>query len=384
METENNFTKECVIYLRDNKINMSQYTNLLNVDIFNIKHICSYINNFDNNFKNIFYRQHNNFLKYKDNKLIFKNKIILQKIIDLSISNKFNFTKNQIDSIDEIIRFMTDESQKYYGLFGYAGTGKTTLIVLLMTYMLELKYIKSIIFTSPTNKALNVIKNKFINSLRYLLGKYQIDYDGNKTFDENIDKLRKFNINIEFSTIHKLLNYKTNLNLKGDIIFVKEKDAELKKYDVIILDESSMVSINLIYDIIKDSHKINTKIIFAGDPAQLPPVNEHMSSIFMTSHTKISHNKVNRFIPNISESNYNMFCETIINMNRFTLNEIIRTKNLSIINSCNIIRDWIQNRGEFTDIQKYVDENIILYPNNKIKKTKTLWYKEFEKIIKLK
>jgi hypothetical protein len=382
MNTESIFQKHCVLYLRDNKIDMSQYTNILNVDIFNIKKVSDYVNNFDNNFKDIFYNQYKNLIKYKDNKLIFKNKILLQRLIDLSIENNFSFTKNQIELIDELIRFMTDDLQKYYGLFGYAGTGKTTSLVALITYMLELKYIKSVIFTSPTNKALNVIKNKFINSLRYLLNKYQIEYNDTKTFDENIDKLRKHNINIEFSTIHKLLNYKTEFSISGEMIFVKEKNAVLNKYDIIVLDECSMVSINLIFDIIKDTTKINTKIIFSGDPAQLPPVNEHSSSIFMNENNKISFQKTNKYIPNLTELDYNNFCQNIINMNKFTLNEIIRTKNISIINSCNIIRYWIQNKSEFTDIQQYEDANIVLYPNDKIKKVKTLWYKEFENKIK--
>lgn len=372
------FNKLCINYLRDNKIDMSQYTELLNIDIFNVKKVCDYVNNLDNNFKDMFYNHYKNLIKYKDNKLIFKNKILLQRLLELAQQNNFNFTKNQTEIINELIRFMTDDTQKYYGLFGYAGTGKTTSLVALITYMLELKYVKSIIFTSPTNKALNVIKNKFINSLRYLLEKHNIEYAETKTFDDNIDKLRKHNINIEFSTIHKLLNYKTEFNQNGEMVFIKEKDSDLKKYDIIIIDESSMVSINLIYDIIKDTDKINTKIIFAGDPAQLPPVNEHISSIFMNENTKISHSKMTKYILNLSESNYINFCETIINMNKFTLNEIIRTKNPSIIDSCNTIRNWIQNRSEFTDIQKYEDSNIILYPNDKTKKTKTLWYKKFE------
>ena len=376
------YNKLCINYLRDNKIDMSQYTELLNIDIFNVKKVLEYVNNLDNNFKDMFYNHYKNLIKYKDNKLIFKNKILLQRLLELAQQNNFNFTKNQTEIIDELIRFMTDNTQKYYGLFGYAGTGKTTSLVALITYMLELKYVKSIIFTSPTNKALNVIKNKFINSLRYLLEKHNIEYAETKTFDDNIDKLRKHNINIEFSTIHKLLNYKTEFNQNGEMVFIKEKDSDLKKYDVIVIDESSMVSINLIYDIIKDTDKINTKIIFAGDPAQLPPVNEHISSIFMNESTRISHSKMTKYIPNLSESNYINFCETIINMNKFTLNEIIRTKNPSIIDSCNTIRNWIQNRSEFTDIQKYEDTNIILYPNDKTKKTKTLWYKEFENKIK--
>ena len=381
----NEYNKICINYLRDNKIDMNQYTNLINVDIFNIKNICDYINNFDEIFKETFYNKYKNIIKYKDNKIIFKNKILLNKLINITNTSEigFKFTKNQIEIIDELIRFLTDINQKQYGLFGYAGTGKTTTLVMFITYLLELKYIKSIIFTSPTNKALNVIKNKFINSLHYLLNKFNIEYDEKKTFDEHIQKLKKYDINIEFSTIHRLLNYKTEYNAKGDIIFVKDKESNLNMYDIIVIDECSMVSINLIYDIIYDSEKANTKIIFSGDPAQLPPVNEKISSIFMNNTNKISYQTILKYMPNINISDYEYFCNKIINMNKFTLNEIIRTKNNSIINSCNTIRDWIQHKKDFIDIQKYEEApHIILYPNDKTRKFKTLWYKEFENKIK--
>jgi hypothetical protein len=385
IDDTNQYNKLCMNYLRDNKIDMNQYTNLTNVDIFNIKQICDYINKFDENFKKCFYNKYKNIVKYKDNKIIFKNKILLNKLIDITTTSQlgFTFTKNQHEIIDELIRFLTDPEQKYYGLFGYAGTGKTTTLVMFITYILELKYAKSIIFTSPTNKALNVIKNKFINSLHYLLNKFNIEYDEKKTFDEHIQKLKKYDIHIEFSTIHKLLNYKTEYNSRGDIIFVKEKETNLNMYDIIVIDECSMVSINLIYDILRDSEKIKTKILFSGDPAQLPPVNERISSIFMNDNSKISYQTMLKYIPNLNMIDYDYFCNKIINMNKFTLNEIIRTKNNSIIKSCNTIRDWIYNKTDFINIQEHEDEpHIILYPNDKTRKFKTLWYKEFENKIR--
>jgi hypothetical protein len=372
--------KLCIEYLRDNKINMEQYVDINNVNIFNITKVINYINNFDKSFKDIFYEKYKNMIKYKDNNLIFKNKILLQRI--LSKENIFKFTSNQKDVINELIRFLSDSNQKYYGLFGYAGTGKTTSLVMFITFILQMNYVKSVIFTSPTNKALNVIKNKFINCLYYLLKHFQLEYDDTQTFENNLDKLKKFGVNIEFATIHKLLNYKIDYDVNGNIIFNKEKDNNLKLYDIIVIDECSMVSINLIYDILIDTQMINTKIIFSGDPAQLPPVNEKSSSIFMTKNNILTHNHLSKFINNISKENYEYFYDKIINMNKFTLDEIVRTKNQSIIDSCNIIRHWISNHKDFSDIQEVCDENIKIYPYDKIKKTKTTWYKEFENKIK--
>jgi hypothetical protein len=374
--------KLCIEYLRDNKINMEQYVDINNVNIFNIITVINYINNFDKSFKGIFYEKYKNIIKYKDNNLIFKNKILLQRILSKE-NDIFKFTSNQKEAINELIRFLSDSNQKYYGLFGFAGTGKTTTLVMFITFILQMNYVKSVIFTSPTNKALNVIKNKFINCLYYLLNHFQLEYDDTQTFEYNLDKLKKFGINIEFATIHKLLNYKIDYDVNGNMIFNKEKDNNLKLYDIIVIDECSMVSINLIYDILIDTKIINTKIIFSGDPAQLPPVNEKSSSIFMTKNNILTYSHISKFINNISKENYEYFYDKIINMNKFTLDEIVRTKNKSIIDSCNIIRHWISNHKDFSDIQEVCDGNIKIYPYDKIKKTKTAWYKEFENKINI-
>jgi hypothetical protein len=373
--------KLCIEYLRDGKITMDQYVDINNLNIFNVKKVSDYINTFEHHFKDMFYDKYKNILKYKDNTIIFKNKIILNRLTNIKHEN-FTFTKNQLEIINELIRFLSDPTQKYYGLYGFAGTGKTTSLVMFITFMIQMNYIKSVVFTSPTNKALNVIKNKFINSLYYLLNHYQLEYDDKKTFDENLEKLKKFNILIEFETIHKLLNYKTEYNISGNMIFSKDKDSNIKLYDIIVIDECSMVSLNLIYDIINESKNINTKIIFSGDPAQLPPVNEKTSIIFMNENNKLPQTYISKYINNITKEDYEYFCNQIINMNKYTLNEIIRTKNQSIIDSCNIIRFWIENYKDFTDIQELCDENIIIYPYDKIQKVNTNWYKEFESKIK--
>ena len=206
--------KLCIEYLRDSKISMEQYVDINNVNIFNITKLINYINNFDKSFKDIFYEKYKNIIKYKDNNLIFKNKILLQRILSKE-NNIFKFTSNQKEVINELIRFLSDFNEKYYGLFGYAGTGKTTSLVMFITFILQLNYVKSVIFTSPTNKALNVIKNKFINCLYYLLNYFQLEYNDAQTFENNLEKLKKFGINIEFATIHKLLNYKIQGGLKN-------------------------------------------------------------------------------------------------------------------------------------------------------------------------
>jgi hypothetical protein len=375
----NDLDKQLITYLRDNKITMDEYVNISNLDIININKYHNIINTFDDKLKQTLYEQNKTLLKYKDNKVIFKNKIIFDRIIGKS---SIEFTQNQKEAINELTRFLSKSNDKIYGLFGYAGTGKTTTIVELIKILLTQKYIKSIIFTAPTNKALNVIKNKFALVMQEIFKFLDIEIDNTNSFETNLEKLKKYKINIDFATIHRLMKYKTEFNIDGEMIFVREKDNLLDNYDIVIIDECSMVSINLIFDIISEINKFKTKILFLGDPAQLPPVNERFSSVFMNKKNVLSIENIKKYIVNINKEKYDILRDTIISMNIFVLKEVIRTKNHSIINACNLIRDWIFNSDDFYNISKYCDDNFKIFPFDKTLKTNTEWYKLFESTIK--
>jgi hypothetical protein len=248
---------------------------------------------------------------------------------------------------------------------------------------IELKYINSLCFTAPTNKALNVIKTKVSDRIKYLLNQYNLNYEDKLSFDMNCDRLKKKGIIIEFQTIHKLLKYKTEYNIEGEIIFTKDKDNILDGYDIIVIDECSMIPLSLTYEILKESDKLKTKIIFTGDPAQLPPVNEKISSVFMTNLNKIHVSKLRQFNQKITNEEYDKYCNKLINMNQYVLKEIVRTNHNSIIKCSNTIRDWIYNIEDFIKISEYADVNFNIYSYDKSTKVKTKWYKEFERLIKI-
>ena len=66
--------------------------------------------------------------------------------------------------------------------------------------LLKNKYIKSVIFTAPTNKALNVMKTKFAYYINKLLYLGEDDkQDDKQNFEQSLEKLRKKNIIVEFS-----------------------------------------------------------------------------------------------------------------------------------------------------------------------------------------
>lgn len=165
------------------------------------------------------------------------------------IHQMLEFTEEQKLAKQKIRKFLKSSS-KIFVLKGYAGTGKTTLV---KETLKEEWYdnFKKICVSAYTNKATNVI--------------------GSKVF--YADKL----------TLFKLLNLKadeTDLKLNFNKSDESNKDY-ISKYDIIVLDEVSMVNdqyLNLLINKINDL-SCKTKLILVGDKAQLPPVDQKTDSI---------------------------------------------------------------------------------------------------------
>lgn len=293
--TQTSFTKELFEKLQNPVLNLTNYWKL----------------------HNKFFTMHNN-----------KNRVVTNIIV--GDSPKYNdWTFSQKNAIVQVVDFLFSEFSTF-GLYGYAGTGKTTLVTYLINFLLKNNLINSIVETSPTNKAVNILRSK---------GKSSIS----KELEEKVERKEK---TLEFTTIHKLLKYENDFDADGKRIFVKKKAAKLGDYDMIIVDECSMLSRNIIKDLyadIKDTKKYlkkNVKIIFVGDGAQLCPVKETISPLFI---------KDSEFKPD----------KTI------TMDTVIRTKNPNIIGLCNHIRDWVLDNISSPKIFKYVGPGVSIYKDDK-------------------
>lgn len=158
--------------------------------------------------------------------------------------------------------FLDDDAESFpqgFVLKGYAGTGKTFLIKRVIEYICNTDTNAKIAIGAPTNKAVQVLyKSSGANAT------------GHKgyIFEDIFDK----NARIVYSTIHKLLGLKETITDKGEQLFVEDStnDSELSKFKYLIVDEVSMLDDDLCKKIMKYSD--NIKIIFMGDPAQIPPV----------------------------------------------------------------------------------------------------------------
>jgi exodeoxyribonuclease-5 len=149
---------------------------------------------------------------------------------------------------------LIEHGQATYRLIeGYAGTGKTTVIT---NFCERVKNPSKYILTAPTNKAVKVLR----------------------------EKLKK-GLGIKTSTIHSFLGLKIQFR-KDKQVLVQDGKGKTPYLDqrgmTIIIDECSMIDETLMLFIEDAVKQCDHKVVFIGDPKQLPPINEKYSRSFDT------------------------------------------------------------------------------------------------------
>ena len=183
----------------------------------------------------------------------------------LEYFSKIDLTKDQITTINSFSNFV-ESNNRIFILKGYAGTGKTTLLKGISSYLAKNHLLGNIM--APTGRAAKVIEDKTgfkattIHKAIYSFADFkaiEIEKSGEKSF--------KF------------------------VYGLKNNESSVKK--IFIVDEASMVGNNfsetefirfgsgfLLNDLLKFVDLFtnkNHKILFVGDPAQLPPVGSSKS-----------------------------------------------------------------------------------------------------------
>jgi len=344
------------------------------------------INKFsDNELSIIISKMYSHIFDYVENKIQIKTDNLIDRII-IDKKEQIVFREGQLNAIKNIFNFLPQTDIRTYGLYGFAGSGKTTIIIQTITFLLKHKLIRSVVLSAPTNKAVNVMKDLFKGYLKEIYETYFVKEFDNS--DNAIDKLYEIGIRIDFITIHKLLKFELDFGTSGEIMFIRSStDSLISQYDIVIIDECSMIPIGIVDEIFleveaKDKFKKIPKIIFLGDPAQLPPVGEPHSMIFMKNIIS-SDNYVAKMIDsgiseNVLRKKYNMLVKHIIDMPTTTLNEVMRSKSDSVKNVCLQIRLWTCGEIKFPDLAQYIDNKFVkayeLKP--RVRKIKTNWFKK--------
>lgn len=176
-----------------------------------------------------------------------------------TVKAPFKPNAQQIDALNEMDRFMKS-NETSMTLSGYAGTGKTSLMEMIAKK--GQKQNRPVMFCATTNKAAAVLNDR-------------VSKAGFKASTLN----KVFGINVEVDS-SKAYNARNLVNVL--------KDVDIMPGTTIIIDEASMINEEN-YKILNDiAKKMNLKIIYVGDKAQLAPVNEDkISKVFRNGEGKV-------------------------------------------------------------------------------------------------
>jgi exodeoxyribonuclease-5 len=157
--------------------------------------------------------------------------------------------QDQAQALEEILAAHGGGRCARHLLTGYAGTGKTTLMQAVASKLQALG--KSVVLTAPTNKAVKVLAAK----------------------------VQEAGLKVPCQTIHSLLGLKPVHNDSEETRLKRIGRSTADDYNVIVVDECSMVGAELSNFIAEDLNK--QFVLYVGDPAQLSPVTEDdVSSTF--------------------------------------------------------------------------------------------------------
>lgn len=157
---------------------------------------------------------------------------------------KITFTSEQQAAFELLKDFaLGNGSAAMACLEGFAGTGKTTLVAKLLH---ALPADMPVAVMAPTNKAVGVLQAK-------------LQADGDVW-------------GLEFGSLHSFLGLRLKEGEDGAHRCAQDGAASLHEYRLAVIDECSMVSEALFTAVLRA--KRNCRVLFVGDPAQLPPVED--------------------------------------------------------------------------------------------------------------
>lgn len=182
-----------------------------------------------------------------------------------------DLTPHQQTALDELLEFVHGR-QKLHLLTGYAGTGKTTLMQALVHQLRQEGDRRPVVLTAFSNKATKVLT---------------------RMADD-------WGLDVDSMTCCKLLGLKPEIDSQtGRQLFRPDSSSENRfdRYKLVIVDEASMIDEELwllLTASVADLYK-RTQILFVGDVAQLPPVNEGTSKVFGQIHDRTDLTEVVRY-----------------------------------------------------------------------------------------
>jgi hypothetical protein len=168
---------------------------------------------------------------------------------------QFTLSDDQERAREMFVNFLINPAEQVLVLQGYAGTGKSTLVKTLLDNME--KYLKLAKLVNPSmyeyETKLTATTNKAAEALSQITGQ-------------------------AVTTIHSFLGLRVVKDYRTGFTELVPRDHEPETGYILIIDEASMIDSKLLTTIFNKT--TNCKIMFIGDPAQLPPVKYTTTPVF--------------------------------------------------------------------------------------------------------
>jgi ATP-dependent exoDNAse (exonuclease V) alpha subunit len=168
----------------------------------------------------------------------------IQAYIKKQNKDDFQFEPEQVEAIHKGCALKRGE---LFNITGPPGTGKSTIVNCIVNYKLDRN--SSIAIMAPTGLAQKNLKNSC---------KYDSIHDKNKK--------------IIFSTLHRAINFTFVVQKKQKEDAASTEPFEPFVPDMLIVDEASMVDLDLFFKLLKACKQFHTSLILIGDVNQLPPI----------------------------------------------------------------------------------------------------------------
>lgn len=259
-----------------------------------------------------------------------------------------NFTTDQNVAIESFLtQFQTHRTTGdrawCFSLSGYAGTGKTHLVGEIIRQLHHHGAHLRIAVAAPTNKSVQVLCAKL---------------------ESTVPRRILDHMSVRFGTIHSFLRLQPEKKPGGEIEFVRkdQKRPPIRSYDLVIIDECSMIGKRL-HQMIQQNVRSGAGILYVGDPAQLPPVQESAhSETFDSVHRahlnqivrQAEHNSIIQLTMHIREHYTNGTRITYTQLKPFE-SDTVRFESADTV---------IENR--ITDVESDTDSRILCYTNRQV------------------
>lgn len=187
-----------------------------------------------------------------------------------------HWSPEQSRALTEVSRWLNYGDQQVFHLFGFAGTGKTTLA----RHLAE-GVDGDVIFAAFTGKAAHVLKQKGCENAQTIHSLIYHSQDKSRVrlkslenqLEELIKELDQSGLKDEYIENHpQVRRLKSDIKIETENaeqpLFILNMESEARNAALIVIDECSMVDAKMGEDLLS----FGTPVLVLGDPAQLPPV----------------------------------------------------------------------------------------------------------------